>query len=170
MAQRKSNGLVAGAAVMALMALAACSQPSTPAPKAEAPAAATQAKADPAPAAEPIALAITDATGATLSGDPARGRRMFLQCQSCHSLAAGDNRSGPSLNGIVGRPAGSVEGFQYTEANRNSGITWTEQELWAYLENPRGKIPGTNMVFAGIRDGQQRADLIAHLKTAGAAQ
>jgi cytochrome c len=75
------------------------------------------------------------------------------------------NRVGPSLHGIVGRTAGTIEGFRYSPANKNSGITWTEEQLFTYLEDPRKTIPGTFMAFAGIKDPQQRADLIAYLKT-----
>jgi cytochrome c len=76
----------------------------------------------------------------------------------------GVNKVGPSLAGIVGRPAGSIPGFRYSEANKGSGITWTEQELYVYLEDPKKKIPGTIMAFAGIKDSQKRADLISYLK------
>jgi cytochrome c len=79
-------------------------------------------------------------------------------------ITAGVNRVGPSLHAIVGRAAGTVEGFKYSDANKNSGITWTQQELFTYLENPRAKVPGTIMAFVGLRDAQQRADVIAYLK------
>lgn len=130
--------------------------PAEAAPAAEAPAA--------APAAAPITLAITDASGAQMTGDVERGRRVFAQCATCHSPEQGVNRVGPSLYGIVGRAAGSVAGFRYSDANRNSGITWTEQELFTYLENPRARVPGTIMAFVGLRNPQQRADVIAYLK------
>jgi cytochrome c len=146
------------------LALAACSPPAqqaeTPAPVENA----STPETETSPEAVSIELAIQDASGATLSGDPERGERVFAQCQSCHSIDAGVNRTGPSLHGIIGRVAGSVEGFRYSDANRNSGITWSEQELFDYLENPRARVPGTTMAFAGIRNAQQRADLIAHLK------
>jgi cytochrome c len=137
---------------------------------AEAPAAApTNAVAAAAPAAAPAAgavvLAVTDASGATLSGDPTKGAATFRQCQTCHVKEVGVNKVGPSLAGVVGRPAGSVPGFNYSAANKGSGITWSEQELYVYLENPKAKIPGTTMAFVGIKDSQKRADLIAYLKT-----
>ena len=157
-----SSRMLLGAAAMALCTLAACSQPARP-PEAQTPA--PQAQATPAPPVVPVTLEIVDAAGVAMIGDPAGGRRVFLQCQSCHSVVAGDNRVGPSLHNIIGRAAGSVEGFTYTEANRTSGITWTQQQLFDYLESPRTKVPGTNMVFAGLRDPQQRADLIAYLST-----
>ncbi|MBX9747150.1 MAG: cytochrome c family protein, partial [Hyphomonadaceae bacterium] len=76
----------------------------------------------------------------------------------------GVNRVGPSLYGIVGRRAGSIPGFRYSAANQSSGITWTEQELFNYLQDPRARIPGTIMAFVGLRNPQQRADVIAYLK------
>lgn len=169
--------ILAAASVGALLVLGACSpsgeQSAAPAETktAEAPAeapAAPAAETTPATAPEAAAtlvqLAITDASGAQLSGDTTRGQRVFLQCQTCHTIQAGVNRVGPSLHGIIGRQAGTVAGFRYSDANRGSGITWTEQELYSYLENPRAKIPGTIMAFNGLRDSQQRADVIAYLK------
>ena len=104
---------------------------------------------------------------AGLTGDPEAGRRVFARCRSCHVLEEGVNRVGPSLYGIVGREAGSVEGFRYSEANANSGVTWTEENLFEYLENPREYIPGTIMAFPGLRDEQDRADVIAYMKANG---
>ena len=101
---------------------------------------------------------------AGLTGDPARGQRVFGQCRTCHVVDPGVNRVGPSLAGIIGRQAGTVPNFRYSPANKNSGITWTEDRLFAYLENPRAYIPGTYMSFVGLRDPQQRADVIAYLK------
>jgi cytochrome c len=117
------------------------------------------------PAAASVALAIKDAAGADLSGDPSKGAAAFSQCKSCHTREAGVNRVGPSLAGIVGSHASKVPGFRYSPANVASNITWTEQELYDYLENPRAKIPGTTMAFVGIKDSQKRADLIAYLKS-----
>jgi cytochrome c len=132
-----------------------------PAPAAAAPAAGAAA----APAAGAMVLAVKDASGADLSGDPTKGAATFRQCQTCHVKEIGVNKVGPSLAGIVGRAAGSVPGFNYSAANKGSGITWSEQELYVYLENPKAKIPGTTMAFVGIKDSQKRADLIAYLKT-----
>jgi len=106
---------------------------------------------------------------AGLTGDPARGQRVFAQCRTCHVVQPGVNRVGPSLHGIVGRQAGTVPNFRYSPANKNSGITWTEPVLFEYLENPRQYIPGTYMAYPGLRDPQQRADVIAYLKSASAA-
>ncbi|MFY7761933.1 c-type cytochrome [Aquidulcibacter sp.] len=131
-----------------------------PADEAAAPAAAAAA-----PAAGAMVLAIKDKAGATLSGDPVKGEAVFRQCQTCHVVTAGVNKVGPSLHNIIGRPAGQVAGFRYSEANKNSGITWTEQEIYTYLENPKARVPGTIMAFVGVKDSQKRADLVAYLKT-----
>ncbi|MGB3710776.1 MAG: cytochrome c family protein, partial [Erythrobacter sp.] len=88
-------------------------------------------------------------------------------CKTCHVLEEGENRVGPHLYGVVGREAGSVEGFNYSDANANSGITWNEDVLFEYLENPQEYLPGTRMAFPGIRDAQERADLIAYLDANG---
>ncbi|MBU1345845.1 MAG: cytochrome c family protein [Alphaproteobacteria bacterium] len=102
---------------------------------------------------------------AGLTGDSAMGQRYFGQCRTCHAIEAGVNRVGPSLHGVVGRHSGAVEGYNYTQANLNSGHVWDPETLNAYLENPRKYIPGTKMSFAGIDDPQRRADVIAYLST-----
>ncbi|MEL6662827.1 MAG: cytochrome c family protein [Pseudomonadota bacterium] len=99
-----------------------------------------------------------------LTGDPAAGRRVFTKCMSCHVVAEGQNRVGPSLYGIVGRPAGSIEGFRYSNANADSGIVWTEPVMFAYLEKPQEFIRGTTMAFPGLPSAQDRADVIAYIK------
>ena len=105
-----------------------------------------------------------NAAYAALTGDAAKGRRVFAVCGSCHSVKPGENRVGPSLAGVVGRPAGSVEGFSYSDANANSGIVWSEGVLFEYLEAPQEYIPGTKMIFPGLKKEQDRADVIAYLK------
>ena len=110
---------------------------------------------------------LSGATFAQFTGDPSSGEKVFIQCKTCHVTDPGVNRIGPSLHGIVGRPAGQVAGFNYSPANKNSGITWTEPKLFQYLENPQRVVPGTKMAFGGIADNQKRADLIAWLKTQG---
>lgn len=102
---------------------------------------------------------------AALTGDAAKGKTVFYKCLSCHSVKEGENKLGPSLYGIVGRQAGSIEGFNYSDANKNSGITWTEDVMFAYLENPQAYIPGTRMIFPGLPAEQDRADVIAYLKS-----
>lgn len=105
--------------------------------------------------------------GQAMTGDPEAGRAVFRQCQACHVLEAGVNRVGPSLAGLIGRTAGTVEGFRYSAANKGSGIIWTEQALFDYLENPRAKIPGTIMAFAGLRKPEDRANVVAYIKSSG---
>jgi len=99
-----------------------------------------------------------------LVGDDKKGRRLFAQCQACHSVNEGQNRVGPSLYNIVGSPAGAVEGFRYSDANATAGIVWTEDALFAFLENPRDYMPGTRMIFNGLPKPQDRADIVAYLK------
>lgn len=99
--------------------------------------------------------------------DAAEGKKVFTrQCVSCHIDAAeGPRRLGPTLFGVVGRKTGAVEGFRYTEANKNAGWVWTPEKLDVYLKNPREVIPGTNMAFAGVRSDGDRANLIEYLKS-----
>lgn len=115
-------------------------------------------------AADDRVSAETVAAYAALTGDAAKGRRVFTQCMSCHAVQEGRNMAGPSLYGIVGRTSGSVEGFRYSDANANSGIVWTEPTMFAYLERPQQFIPGTIMAFPGLPREQDRADVIAYLK------
>lgn len=102
---------------------------------------------------------------ASYTGDPVKGKVDFMTCQTCHSGDPGVNKIGPSLHGVVGRHAGTVAGFSYTTANKESGITWTPEKLFQYLEAPQRVVPGTKMAFAGFSDPQKRADVIAYLKT-----
>lgn len=98
--------------------------------------------------------------------DAAAGEKVFVVCRACHQV--GDNAKnavGPILNGLFGRKAGSVEGYSYSAANKNSGITWTEEEFTKYIQDPKGVVPGTKMAFAGIKDPQKIKDLIAYLHT-----
>jgi cytochrome c len=111
-----------------------------------------------------IPLDIKDAAGKAVSGDPASGKTIFAQCMTCHSAKAGENKVGPSLHGIIGRHSGMVPGFHYSTANKNSGIVWSEQELYKYLENPQKTVPGTYMTYTGVKDPQKRADVIAYLQ------
>lgn len=94
------------------------------------------------------------------------GQQVFRQqCGICHDVAPAKNRIGPSLFGIVGRKAGSEAGFTYSDGNKNSGLTWDEATLDKYLADPRATIPGTKMTYAGVKNEQQRKDLIAYLAT-----
>jgi cytochrome c len=137
---------------------AAAPAPAAPAPAAPAPA---------APAGPPAATDVTTLDGTTFAsftGTAAAGKVVFAQCRTCHVTDAGVNKTGPSLNGIIGRKSGSVAGFNYSPANANSGITWSKEKLFQYLEKPQRVIPQTKMIFPGIPDAQKRADLIAYLE------
>ena len=110
------------------------------------------------------------AGSALADGDPARGEKIFAKCKACHTLEAGKNKIGPSLAGLFGRKAGTVEGYNYSDAMKSSGIVWNDETLFKYLEKPKDVVPGTKMVFPGLKDPQDRNDLIAYLKKATAAQ
>jgi len=110
------------------------------------------------------AIVIASSAGA-LAQDVAAGETSFKKCLPCHRIGEGaKNLVGPELNGLDGRKSGSVEGYSYTEANKNSGITWDEAQFKEYITNPRAKIPGTKMVFAGISSENERNNLWAYLK------
>jgi cytochrome c len=103
---------------------------------------------------------------AALAADPAAGEKIFkAQCGICHAVVAGQNRIGPTLFGVVGRPAGSVPGFHYTADHKKLGVAWDATTLDKYLANPRAMVPDTSMVYAGLKDDAERADLVAYLET-----
>lgn len=111
-----------------------------------------------------VAAAVLASGTALADGDPAKGKKVYNKCKACHALEAGKNKIGPSLAGIFGRKAGSVEGFKYSDAMQGSGIVWDEEQLEAYLENPKKFMPGTKMAFAGLKKEDDREDVLAYLK------
>jgi len=97
--------------------------------------------------------------------DAAAGEKVFAPCKACHQIGeTAKNAVGPELNGVIGRKAGSVEGYNYSAANKNSGLTWDEATFREYIKDPRGKVPGTKMIYAGLKDDKKIDDLIAYLK------
>ena len=97
--------------------------------------------------------------------DAAAGEKIFAQCRACHQVGENaKNAVGPVLNGLFGRKAGTVEGYSYSPANKNSGITWDEATFREYIKDPKAKIPGTKMIYAGLKDEQRINDLVAYLK------
>src|SRR5437763_6184962 len=116
---------------------------------------------------KPLAIAciLLAGTCAAQAQDVAAGETSFKKCLPCHRLGPeAKNLVGPVLNGLEGRKSGTVEGYNYSEANKNSGITWSEETFKEYITDPRAKIPGTKMVFAGTKNEKERGDLWAYLK------
>ncbi|CEG09809.1 Cytochrome c550 [Afipia felis] len=97
--------------------------------------------------------------------DAAAGEKVFAVCKACHQIGENaKNGVGPELNGVIGRKAGSVPGYNYSAANKNSGLTWDEPTFREYIKDPKAKVPGTKMVFAGLKDEKKVDDLTAFLK------
>ena len=110
--------------------------------------------------------ALLAAGAARADGDAARGEKRFEECATCHSTERGVNNVGPSLFGVLGRKAGEIADFRYSPAMRTSGITWTPQELDAFIADPQKRVPANRMPYAGLTDAAARADLIAYLEKA----
>jgi cytochrome c len=173
-ANMKRTTLLSAIALASLVTVSACGggaeEAAAPAPTEEA--ATEEAPAEEAageeeaPAEEAAATPAAATAGfAGMTTDVKAGERVFALCRSCHVLEEGQNRVGPSLHNIVGRKSGSVAGFNYSDANKNSGVTWTTDVLFEYLEDPKGFMPGTKMAFPGIKNPQDRANLIAYLES-----
>jgi len=116
-----------------------------------------------------IALGLTVALGAGIAqadsdDDAVKGKKVFNKCKACHTLEAGKNRVGPSLAGIFGRTAGTAEGYKYSKAMKESGITWDETSLDEFIMKPKKMIPKTKMTFGGVKKEDDRENLIAYLK------
>ena len=104
-------------------------------------------------------------TGDASAQDAAAGEKVFNKCRACHQVGeSAKNVVGPKLNGLFGRKAGSIDGFKYSDANRNSGVVWDEKVFTTYISDPKGAMPGNKMLFVGIKNDKEIADLIAFLK------
>ncbi len=111
-----------------------------------------------------VAVGLVVPTGAALAQDVAAGETSFRKCAPCHSIGPdAANKVGPELNGLDGRKSGMVDGFNYSDANKASGITWSEAIFKEYIKDPRAKIPGTKMVFAGIKSEKEIGDLWSYV-------
>ena len=112
-----------------------------------------------------LALAVVGLPGVASAQDVEAGQKSFNKCRACHQVGEdAKNLVGPKLNGLFGRTAGSIEGYSYSDANKNSGIVWDEKTFAEYIKDPRAKVPGTKMVFAGIKSDKEIADLTTFLK------
>jgi cytochrome c len=115
------------------------------------------------------ATLVSVSTGLALAQDLAAGATTFKKCAICHDIGeTAKNKVGPELNGIDGRSSGSAPGYNYSDANKKSGITWNEATFMEYIKDPRAKIPGTKMIFPGIKNETEAKDLWAYLKQFGA--
>jgi cytochrome c len=111
-----------------------------------------------------VAAVLAVTSGSALAQDVTAGEQSFRKCLPCHSVGEdAKNKVGPVLNGLEGRKSGTVDGYNYSEANKNSGITWDEATFKDYITDPRAKIQGTKMVFAGIKNDKEKGDLWAFL-------
>jgi cytochrome c len=114
------------------------------------------------------AAVLVVSAGSALAQDSAAGESSFRKCQPCHDVGeAAKNKLGPELNGLDGRKAGTAEGYDYSDGNKNSGIVWSEASFKEYLENPQDKIPGTKMILS-VKNEKEIGDLWAYLKQFGA--
>jgi len=114
-----------------------------------------------------LGAAVLACPAVALAADAEAGKAAFKRCQVCHRLEAGGAASiGPNLHGVFGRKAGSVEGFAYSEAMKNSGVVWDDETLAKYLSDPKGFVPGNKMAFPGIKNEAELTNLLAYLKQA----
>ena len=111
-----------------------------------------------------VAISMVSA-GVAVAQDMAAGATSYKKCVACHDVGpTAKNKVGPVLNGLDGRKSGTVAAYNYSDANKNSGITWNEASFLDYIKDPKARIPGTKMVFAGIKNEAEAKNLWAHLK------
>ncbi len=109
-------------------------------------------------------IVLSAASSTARAQDVAAGKASFNKCMACHAIGEGaKNKVGPELNGLDGRKSGTAPGYSYSDANKNSGITWSEAEFKDYIKDPKAKIPGTKMIFPGIKNEKEASDLWAFL-------
>src|SRR5437763_5478714 len=110
-------------------------------------------------------MALCATMGVARAQDLAAGEQSFRKCSPCHSVGEdARNKVGPQLNGLVGRKSGTAAEYNYSDANKNAGITWDEASFKDYIQNPMAKVPGTKMAFAGIKNDTEIANLWGYLK------
>lgn len=111
------------------------------------------------------AVALSAQVAVAQDGNAEAGEDVFKKCRACHDVGPdAKNKVGPVLNGLIGRKSGTIEGFAYSEANKNANVTWTEENFLKYITDPRAFMPGNKMAFAGLKDEQDRKDVLAYLK------
>jgi cytochrome c len=109
-------------------------------------------------------IALSATASAALAQDVAAGKASFNKCMACHAIGEGaKNKVGPELNGLDGRKSGTAPDYNYSDANKNSGITWNEAQFKEYIKDPKAKVPGTKMAFAGIKNEKEINDLWAYV-------
>src|SRR5262245_59631411 len=115
-----------------------------------------------------VIVALASSAGGAIAGDVAAGEKLFKKCMPCHSIGeTAKNMIGPAQNGRKGRKSGTVPGYNYSDANKNSGIVWNQETFKEYIKNPRAKIPGTKMTFPGIQNEKEAEDLWSFLEQFG---
>ena len=114
-----------------------------------------------------LGAALLTLAGSSVSaqeGDPAAGAKVFNKCRACHVVDEDKNRVGPYLHGVIGRPAGTAEGFKYSDAMKDSGIVWSEETIAEYIADPKAYVPGNRMAFPGLKKQEDIKNLLAYLK------
>ena len=115
------------------------------------------------------AVALSASATFAQDGNAEAGEDVFKKCRACHDVGPeAKNKVGPMLNGLIGRKSGTIEGFAYSDANKNAAVTWDDATFLKYIEDPRTFMPGNKMAFAGLKDEQDRKDVLAYIKKAGA--
>ena len=110
-----------------------------------------------------VALAPVFALSAPAKADPVRGQALFVACAACHDVGSKSGQTGPSLRGVIGRPAGSLSDFRYSRAMLQSGIVWSSENIGLFIQSPQRFIPGNRMLFSGIQSDEDRKDIVDYL-------